>query len=159
MFFMYRSTPNGPEKVVRAAMEIWATMCAACKFVCCGIDPGTIESLPWQVKVYDHEGNIDVEETLFRLGSQLVDATASCVGYFKPNAAFWEKYGDPGMRALRRLVRYVHENYPGHLIVVDAKANDLGKTANDWAYKYLVWYGFDGITVNPYMGWDWAGTL
>lgn len=138
----------------RNAVQIWQAMQKAGRYVCLGLDPQTIDTLPEEALVRDARDNVNVEETLFQFTCSLVDAVADIVGAIKPNLAFWEKYNEDGTRALRRLVLYVHQKCPWLLVIADAKRNDIGNTAADYADAIFSGYGFDACTVNPMLGTD-----
>jgi len=76
----------------------------------------------------------------------------------KPQAAFFERLGPPGIAALADAVGRAHEL--GLLVVMDAKRGDIGSTAEAYAEA---WLGgghrgalpvSDALTVNPYLGED-----
>jgi orotidine-5'-phosphate decarboxylase len=142
------------EKPVRNAMEIWKRMMNERRFVCFGVDPQKVKDFPAEVIVRRSNGKIDVERSLYKFACDQVRAVAHIIGAVKPNAAFWLKYGPAGMRALKRFIQWVKRTFPELLLICDAKANDLGLTAEQWAYMYFVELGFDAVTVNPYMGED-----
>ena len=81
---------------------------------------------------------------------------APLVPAVKPQAAFFEELGPPGMQALADVIRYARER--GLLVIVDGKRNDIGSTATAYARAYLgadqsAWGG-DALTVSPYLGAD-----
>jgi orotidine-5'-phosphate decarboxylase len=74
----------------------------------------------------------------------------------KPQSAFFEELGPPGMTALAEVIRYAQEQ--GLLVILDAKRNDIGSTAEAYARGMLgregsAW-GADALTVSPYLGED-----
>jgi len=87
----------------------------------------------------------------------VIDVVAPLVPIVKPQAAFFEELGPPGMAALGEVIRYAQAQ--GLLVVVDGKRNDIGSTATAYAAGYLgrsnqsAW-GADALTVNPYLGDD-----
>ena len=135
------------------AMTLWQTLNRQGKYVCYGIDPKQIDSLPEEALVHYTDGSINVEDSLVRFGYETAAAVSSVVGYFKPNIAFWAKFKEPGLRALRRLIQLLKENFPEKLVIIDAKRNDIGETAKQ-AAEEIFGYGCDAVTVNPYLGWD-----
>lgn len=81
----------------------------------------------------------------------IIEATADLVCAYKPNLAFYEALGIPGLEALRKTV----ENIPSHIpAIADAKRGDIGNTARMYARSLFSVFGFDAATVNPYMGSD-----
>ena len=77
------------------------------------------------------------------------------VGVVKPQSAFFETYGTPGVLALERVVDAAHQ--ADLLVILDAKRNDIGNTAQAYA-RALLGPGAplpaDCLTVNPYLGMD-----
>lgn len=67
----------------------------------------------------------------------------------KPNLAFFEAYGAPGIAALERLRARVPPDVP---VVVDAKRGDIGTTAARHATALFDVLGADAITASPYLG-------
>lgn len=87
----------------------------------------------------------------------VIDVVASLVPAVKPQAAFFEQLGSPGMAALAEVIDYASEK--GLLVIVDGKRNDIGSTATAYARGFLgprgasAW-GADALTVSPYLGED-----
>ena len=90
----------------------------------------------------------------------VIDVVAPLVPAVKPQAAFFEQLGPPGMAALAETVRYAEQR--GLLVILDGKRNDIGSTATAYARGLLgsggqsPW-GADAITVSPYLGADSLG--
>lgn len=82
---------------------------------------------------------------------RLIEATSDLVCAYKPNLAFYEAQGIDGLRALEQTLAAI----PSHIVTIaDAKRGDIGTTAEQYAAAWLGRFGFDAITINPYMGWD-----
>lgn len=86
----------------------------------------------------------------------VIDVVAELVPAVKPQAAFFEQLGPPGMLALGHVIAYARDKEL--LVVVDGKRNDIGSTATAYAAGYLgsttsPWGG-DALTVSPYLGDD-----
>ncbi|HEY2413486.1 MAG TPA: orotidine-5'-phosphate decarboxylase [Pirellulaceae bacterium] len=87
----------------------------------------------------------------------VIDVVAPQVPAVKPQAAFFEQLGPPGMRALKETIDYAISK--GLLVILDGKRNDIGSTATGYAEAYLgrgdasPW-GCDALTVSPYLGDD-----
>lgn len=93
----------------------------------------------------------ETEEGWFTFNKTIIDATRDlCVAY-KPNWAFYEALGLPGMRLLEKTIEYIGDD---HLIIADAKRGDIGNTSNKYSSAILDTYGCDAITLAPYMGHD-----
>ena len=86
---------------------------------------------------------------------EIIDVVAPFVPAVKPQAAFFEQLGPPGMAALEKVIRYARQNEL--LVIVDGKRNDIGSTATAYAQGFLgsqsPWHG-DALTVSPYLGDD-----
>jgi orotidine-5'-phosphate decarboxylase len=87
----------------------------------------------------------------------VIDVVASMVPAVKPQVAFFEQLGPPGMQVLAEIIRYAAEK--GLLVILDAKRSDIGPTAAAYARGLLGGggqspWGADAITVNPYLGDD-----
>lgn len=85
----------------------------------------------------------------------IIDVVAPLVPAVKPQMAFFEELGPPGMEALAAIVRYARQQ--GLLVILDGKRNDIGSTATAYARAYLgsdsPWQA-DALTVSPYLGDD-----
>ena len=91
-----------------------------------------------------------------RFCREVIDVVAPLVPAVKPQAAFFEQLGAPGMEALARVIEYARSKQL--LVVVDGKRNDIGSTATAYAEGYLGLdqspWGADALTVSPYLGDD-----
>ncbi|MBR1712566.1 MAG: orotidine-5'-phosphate decarboxylase [Alloprevotella sp.] len=116
-------------------------------FLCVGLDTD-LAKLPRPVLEQQDE------EPLFAFNRAVIDATAPyCVAY-KPNFAFYERFGLQGWQALERTVEYLRERCPDHFLIADAKRGDIGNTAAMYARGIYEEMGFHAATVAPYMGRD-----
>lgn len=90
-------------------------------------------------------------DPVFAFNKQIIDATKDlCVAY-KINTAFYESMGIKGWETLNRTVEYI----PGAIFkIADAKRGDIGNTSHQYAKAFFEVYGFDAVTVAPYMGKD-----
>lgn len=84
----------------------------------------------------------------------IVDATADLVCAYKPNIAFYEALGLPGLRALEATVSHIRDVAPDCVIIIDAKRGDIGNTVEAYATAMFDVWGFDAVTVNPWGGMD-----
>ena len=82
---------------------------------------------------------------------KVIDATSDLASAFKPNLAFFERWGSEGFKWLEALMDY----FPDDLIIIgDAKRGDIGNTAKQYAYSLFTHFDFDAVTLSPYMGKD-----
>lgn len=95
---------------------------------------------------------------MFReFGCGVIDAVATHVPAIKPQSAFFEQLGPPGMQALAKIID--HAIAAGLIVIMDAKRGDIGSTAAAYAdaflgRKPLSPWGCDALTINPYLGDD-----
>jgi orotidine-5'-phosphate decarboxylase len=86
----------------------------------------------------------------------VIDVVAGRVAIVKPQSAFFEQLGPPGMTVLKDLIGYARSK--GLLVLLDAKRGDIGSTAVAYARGYLgdeasAWAA-DALTIHPYLGDD-----
>ncbi len=81
----------------------------------------------------------------------IIDATREFAVAYKPNLAFYEAMGRQGWDILEETVAYIGNE---HVTIADAKRGDIGNTSSYYAKAFFETYGFDSITVAPYMGKD-----
>lgn len=92
----------------------------------------------------------------------LIDALADIVPAVKPQAAYYERFGWPGMRALAQTIEYARQK--GMYVITDGKRNDIGSTMEAYAAAHLGRvkvgsreyraFSGDALTVNGYLGTD-----
>lgn len=105
-------------------------------FLCVGLDP---------------DPDLMPIKSVFEFNREIIDATADLVCCYKPNLAFYEALGLDGLEALHRTL----ERIPDHIPVLgDAKRGDIGPTAQAYAKAMFQQWGFDAVTVSPYLGKD-----
>jgi orotidine-5'-phosphate decarboxylase len=111
--------------------------------VCVGLDPDQ-GRLPREFA--------GAPEPLFAFNRRIIDATADLAAAFKPQIAFYSALGKEA--ELAASIAYIRERAPHALVILDAKRNDIGNTAEAYASEAFDRYGADAVTVNPYMGED-----
>ena len=114
--------------------------------VCVGIDP-SFAKLPPELKKGDEPAAIE------RFSLAVIEAVAAAVPAVKPQIAYFERYGAAGVAACERVISAARK--AGLLVILDAKRNDIGSTAAEYAAG---WLGrddsADALTVNGYLGAD-----
>src|SRR6185436_18682878 len=70
----------------------------------------------------------------------------------KPNIAYFEALGLPGLAVLQDLVAAFRQ--AGVLVVLDAKRGDIASTSTAYAKMAFEIFGADAVTAAPYMGID-----
>jgi len=107
-----------------------------CSLLCIGLDP-------------DPELMPDVD--ILQFNREIIDATSDLVCAYKPNFAFYEALGIEGLRAMQKTVEHIPEGIP---VIADAKRGDIGSTSRAYARAVFDVFGFDAVTVSPYLGFD-----
>lgn len=109
--------------------------------LCVGLDP-RLDRMPV----------LQSSRPMFEFCREIVDATADLVCAFKPQIAYFaaERAEDD----LEALIAHIHREHPGIPVIVDAKRNDIGATAEQYARELFQRHDADAATVNPYLGWD-----
>ncbi|HEX2897004.1 MAG TPA: orotidine-5'-phosphate decarboxylase, partial [candidate division Zixibacteria bacterium] len=88
---------------------------------------------------------------MFDYVNRVIDATSDKVCAYKPNIAFYERFGADGWSLLKQIVNRVPEDIP---VIIDCKRGDIGNTASHYAAAMFEWLDADWVTLNPYMGYD-----
>ncbi len=114
-------------------------------FLCVGLD-SDIEKIPTHLLNYD--------DPVFEFNKQIIDTTLDYTIAYKPNLAFYESRGSQGIQSLEKTIDYLNRFKDDAFTIADAKRGDIGNTSSQYAKAFLDTYGFDGITVAPYMGED-----
>ncbi|PKB76071.1 MAG: orotidine-5'-phosphate decarboxylase [SAR202 cluster bacterium MP-SAtl-SRR3965592-G1] len=112
---------------------------AAKSLVCVGLDPD-----PARMPV----------SSVAEFNRAIVDATAGLVCAYKPNLAFYEALGLPGLEDLQKTIAHIRDAAPGVIIIGDAKRGDIGPSAQAYAKAMFQVWGFDAITINAWGGQD-----
>ena len=81
----------------------------------------------------------------------VIDITRDLAIAYKPNFAFFERWGAAGFAWLEEIISYIGNK---HILIADAKRGDIGNTAKQYAESVFTHFGFDCITLNPYLGRD-----
>jgi orotidine-5'-phosphate decarboxylase len=113
--------------------------------LCVGIDPHSHLLAAW--------GLPDDPGGLARFTFGVVDALADRVAVFKPQSAFFERFGSAGIAVLEQATIRLRE--AGALVIIDAKRGDIGSTMDGYAAAYLTEnapLACDALTVSPYLG-------
>lgn len=113
--------------------------------LCVGLDPD-IKKLPKHL--------LKTKDPLFFFNKEIIDSTCDFVCAYKPNIAFYEAEGIDGLLQLKKTIEYLKLNYPQIPTILDAKRGDIGNTSAMYAKEIFDYFGFDSLTVNPYLGKD-----
>ena len=126
-----------------------------------GLDP-RYEMLPKCVTDKYPKTLEGVAQAIIEYNKELIDETYDIIPAVKPQIAFYEMYGIPGMQAFKETCSYAKQK--GMVVIADIKRGDIGSTAQGYSNAYLgktkigdieqSIYDIDFVTVNPYMGTD-----
>ena len=112
--------------------------------ICVGLDPD-IARFPQRFR------EMNRRDAIVAFNKEIIEATADIATVYKPNLGFYAAYGLDGIAALLQTRALIPSDIP---VLLDCKVGDVGSTATAYAAGYLGEWGFDAITVNPYMGED-----
>lgn len=126
-----------------------------------GLDP-RYDMIPKCV-INKYEKNLEgVSKAILEYNKTLIDNVYDIIPAIKPQLAFYEMFGLPGMKAFYDTCKYAKEK--GMIIIADNKRGDIGSTAKGYSNAYLgrtkigeieeSVFDVDFMTVNPYMGTD-----
>ncbi len=93
----------------------------------------------------------DAAREAFEENRRLIEATLPYAACYKPNIAFYEALGAPGMEALRKTLGLIPADTP---VILDAKRGDIDSTAKAYAEALFGGFGAGAVTLSPYMGRD-----
>ena len=133
-------SPTYLERLAARSASVGSVLCA-------GIDPDPA-ALP--------EGFSRDLAGVERFATMILEAAAPFAAAIKPNLAFFESFGSPGMAVLERLRARVPSGLP---VVADAKRGDISTTAAHQAMALFDVLGADAVTINPYVGGEGLGPL
>lgn len=101
-------------------------------------------------------------EAILLYNRALIDALYDIIPAVKPQMAFYEQYGAPGIDSYIKTVAYARDK--GLVVIGDAKRGDISSTAQAYADAHIgrvtaaeqspAVYDTDFVTVNPYLGFD-----
>jgi uridine monophosphate synthetase len=116
--------------------------------LCIGLDPAFSEA------ELEMRGRAGCAHLALDRNLHIIEATSPYAAAFKPNIAFYEALGEPGMVALRKTVSAIPDDIP---VIIDAKRGDISNTAEAYAQALFGELGADAVTLSPYMGLDTLG--
>jgi len=113
--------------------------------LCIGLDTDP-EKIPEFLKETDHPQ--------FEFNKRIIDATHDLVIAYKPNLAFYERFGSKGWIELEMTCHYIRQNHPELFLIADGKRGDIGNTSAMYADAVFNRLSCDALTLSPYMGRD-----
>jgi orotidine-5'-phosphate decarboxylase len=130
-----------PEKFIQRVDRI---LKARNSLVCVGLDPDPAQ-MPKALR------RLAPATQLNRFLDGVVAATLPSAAAYKMQLGFYLRYGADGLRALDRVCGRIG---PTRLRILDLKANDIPNVMGQIRDSAFRTFGFDAITVTPWMGWD-----
>lgn len=109
--------------------------------LCVGLDP----------RVDVKKGPGAALKAIVKQNKHIIEETLPYTACYKPNIAFYEAYGPEGLKALSETLSFIPREVP---VLIDAKRNDIGSTAQAYADSLIDFYKADAVTLSPYMGRD-----
>lgn len=121
--------------------------------ICLGIDPRPAQHRSTDPAVLADDP-AQVARAVVSYFRSIIDSTADLVACYKPQSAFFEALGIPGLIALAQILADLRDR--GIPVIMDAKRGDIGSTAEAYAQTYLGQgvFSADALTVNPWLGRD-----
>src|ERR1700682_2102797 len=110
--------------------------------VCVGLDPGP-DRIP------EHLGR--GPQAAVRFLRRIVSVTSDHVCCYKPNVAFYERYGSAGLDILALTLQAIPADIP---VILDAKRGDVPNPPAAYADALFDAFHADAATVAPYVGLD-----
>lgn len=101
-------------------------------------------------------------KAITEFNKKLIDVTYDIIPAVKPQIAFYEMFGLPGIKAFVETCDYAKSK--GMVVIADMKRGDIGTTAQGYSNasigkttigeNYQSIFDVDFVTVNPYLGTD-----
>ncbi len=113
--------------------------------LCVGLDT-ELEKIPSYLK--------NEKDGIFIFNKAIIDKTFDLVCAYKPNIAFYEAYGLDGLSQLKKTIDYIHVQYTGIPVILDAKRADISNTAKMYAKAVFEYWDADAATIYPNLGLD-----
>ena len=92
----------------------------------------------------------------FEFNKWIIEETHRYAAAFKMNIAFYEARGDQGIKELKETMEYLRVYYPDIFLICDCKRADIGNTNKGYVESFFDWFGFDAVTLHPYLGQEAA---
>ena len=111
--------------------------------LCVGLDPD-VAKLPARFRSAGHPQ--------FEFNKYVIETTHAHTASYKLNLAFYEAQGVRGFEDLELTTNYLRSSHPDILLLCDSKRGDILNTNIHNAIGPFDCFGFDGVTVHPYIG-------
>ncbi len=114
--------------------------------LCVGVDP-VPETFPREVRAMEQSEN---DMTVF-FCRRVIEQTKTGAAAYKFNTAYFEALGADGFHVLNEILDAVPS---GKVVIADAKRCDVPHTNARYKAAWFDRFGFDAITLSPFMGTD-----
>lgn len=126
-----------------ALTKLLSRMTTANSLLCVGLD-GDLAKVPERFQ------NVKFPQMSFN--RWIIEQTHMHVAAYKPNIAYYESRGEEGIKELKMTMDYLRDMHPDIYLICDAKRADIGVTNEQYAKAVFDYFGFDAITLHPYLG-------
>jgi len=126
-----------------------------------GLDP-RYDIIPNSIKTKYSQDLEGVSNAIIEFNKELIDSVYDIIPAVKPQIAFYEMFGIPGMKAFEETCKYAKEK--GMIVIADMKRGDIGTTAKAYSNAAIgktsigeinkSIFDVEFVTVNPYLGTD-----
>ena len=111
--------------------------------LCVGLDPD-FEKIPKRF--------LKMKFSQFEFNKWIISEVHNFAAAIKCNSAFYEARGDKGIRELKMTMEYLQKKYPDIFTICDCKRADIGNTNQGYIDSLFDHFGFDAVTLHPYLG-------
>lgn len=151
------------QEVQRNFMSMLHAKWAQGKFLCVGLDVNLKELSPSGISELERlcddvnnenvftelEGNAGLASIFCQ---SIINETKDIAAAFKPNRAFFARFGADGFLILEECIKHIQEFAPDVPVILDAKEEDIENTNLGYIEEAFDHYKADAITVHNYMG-------
>ena len=126
-----------------------------------GLDP-RYDILPKYVTQKYEQTLEGVADAILEYNKAIINEVYDIIPAVKPQIAFYEMFGLPGMKAFEETCKYAKQK--GMIVIADIKRGDIGTTAAGYSSAFLgktkigereeSIFDVEFVTLNPYMGID-----
>ena len=95
---------------------------------------------------------VGLDQGTHQFDKTIIDQTHEFVCAYKPNFAFYEAQGIDGWQDLKKTIDYLKTKHSEIPVIADAKRGDIGSSNLAYVKSIFDYFGFDAVTVNPYVG-------
>lgn len=126
-----------------------------------GLDP-RYDMIPESIRNKYEKNTEGACSAILEFNKGLIDSVCDIIPAVKPQIAFYEMFGDIGIKVFNETCKYAKSK--NMVVIADAKRGDIGSTAEGYSNAFLgktpledekiSIFDVDFVTVNPYLGTD-----